>query len=128
VGVLENPVPRGQSIKWRRVQLGCFFQTQSPDWEISSIQGLEMGRRVIMDHSSPSPLWPLVCYQSALGDNFLSDYRFIFFDVNFGVAFRARHQFVVLDCFLVYSECEPALPTVEDFEFHRLFSLFLLIA
>ena len=97
--VPEKPAPRGQSIKWRRDQSDCFFQIPFPDWEISTIQGLEVGSRVTIEHSSPRPPWPLVCYRSALGDNYLADYRLVFFDVNLGVAFRARHQFVVPDGF-----------------------------
>ena len=72
-----------------------------------------MGSRVIIEHSSPRPPWPLVYYRSALGDNCLADYRFVFFDVNLGVAFRARHQFVIPDSFFVDSEREPAFGAFE---------------
>ena len=37
-------------------------------------------------------------------DELLTDYRIVFFDVNLGIAFRARHQFVVPDSFFVDSE------------------------
>ena len=50
---------------------------------------------------------------ASLGDNCLADYRLVFFDVNLGVAFRARHQFVVPDGFFVDSEREPAFGAFE---------------
>jgi len=72
-----------------------------------------MGSRVVIEHSSPRPPWPLVSLRSAVEDNCLSDYRFVFFDVNLGVAFRARHQFVVPYGFFVDSEVEPAFGAFE---------------
>ena len=38
---------------------------------------------------------------ASLGDNCLADYRLVFFDVNLGVAFRARHQFIGPDGYSV---------------------------
>jgi len=50
---------------------------------------------------------------ASLGDNCLADYRLVLFDVNLGVSFRARHQFVVPDGFFVDSEVEPAFGAFE---------------